>query len=144
MRHVTRLALVLVLLGITALFQVERVHSKPLAKSSCQVTRNCDYGPPYSVSCTSANGVCQSGPDNFGWVQCDSNPRTYCPPDPCAQNGVCNPACPSDPDCEQCAYPDCTSFDGVSCPTGKKTMCSYGPPCRNFTCNCFGGSWICP
>lgn len=127
MRHATRLALVLVLLGITALFQVESVQSKPLVKSSCTVTRNCDYGPPSSISCTSPNGTCSSGPESYGWVECDGS-RQYCPPP------------------QICQYPECTSFDGVSCPTGKKTTCSYWFPsgCRNYTCTCYGGQWLCP
>jgi hypothetical protein len=77
MRHVTRLALVLILLGITALFPTESVHSSIM---------------------------------------------------------------------EPCPYPECTSFDGVSCPKGAQTLCSYGTDssCRALNCNCVGGQWICP
>ncbi|MCP3057732.1 hypothetical protein LXT21_02960 [Myxococcus sp. K38C18041901] len=45
------------------------------AAVSCQVTQQCTGT---SVSCGSASGVCTSGADNGGWVQCDGT-RTYCP-----------------------------------------------------------------
>lgn len=144
MRHIARLLLVFVLLGTAALDQAASAGPKPLVKSSCSTTRNCDYGPPHSVSCT--GGVCQSGPDNYGWVQCDGNPRVYCP-SPCEANGFCNPAaCPTDPDCA-CPYPSCDSLDGVFCKSSQTTtMCSYGaaPNCQNLTCHCFSNRWICP
>ena len=127
MRHATRLALFLALLGLTAVFEVNDARSESI-ESSCTVTRNCDYGSP--ISCTSPSGFCSSGPFNYGWVECDGN-RQYCPPPP-----------PPPP----CSYPDCGSFDGVTCTTGKTTTCSYASPsgCRNFTCNCSNGFWICP
>jgi hypothetical protein len=45
------------------------------AAVSCQVTQQCANT---TVSCGSASGVCTSGADNGGWVQCDGM-RTYCP-----------------------------------------------------------------
>ncbi|MCP3162126.1 hypothetical protein LZ199_04395 [Myxococcus sp. QH3KD-4-1] len=47
------------------------------AELSCQVSRQCTTAP--AVSCSSANGVCSSGAENGGWVECDAA-RTYCPP----------------------------------------------------------------
>ncbi|HSG41166.1 MAG TPA: hypothetical protein VLE27_16120 [Thermoanaerobaculia bacterium] len=144
MRHVTRLALVLILVGLTAPFQLESAQPKPSVKSSCNVSRNCAYGPPSSVSCTSANGVCQSGPDNHGWVQCDGNPRIYCP-GPCAQNGVCySAACPTDPDCSACSLPSCSSLEGKACTTDKACSVSNGTSCLQATCRCFAGQLVCP
>ncbi|NTX38260.1 hypothetical protein HUA78_27815 [Myxococcus sp. CA033] len=45
------------------------------AELSCQVTQQCTNT---TVSCGSASGVCTSGVDNGGWVECDGT-RTYCP-----------------------------------------------------------------
>lgn len=56
----------------------------PVLKSSCTVSRTCDYPPPSSVSCTSPGGSCSSGADGYapyGYVMCDSV-KTYCPPPP--------------------------------------------------------------
>lgn len=143
MRHATRLALVLVLLGMTALFQAENARSESI-DSSCEVIRNCDYGPP--IECTSPGGSCSSGPENYGWVECDGN-REYCPP-PCTYvsgNGICE--CPEDPDCIVCSYPDCDALNGTACVTpGKRATCSVAGPsgCFNTWCNCDGSQWVCP
>ena len=61
----------------------EDVLSSSEALLSCDVFRDCAGGT--RVSCSSADGVCNSGPDSGGWVQCDANPRIYCPavPPPC-------------------------------------------------------------
>ncbi|MBZ4406819.1 hypothetical protein ACJ2CR_39645 [Myxococcus faecalis] len=45
------------------------------AAVSCQVTQQCTNT---AVSCSSASGICASGADNGGWVQCDGV-RTWCP-----------------------------------------------------------------
>lgn len=124
MRHATRLALVLVLLGMTALVPVENARSESI-ESSCTVTRNCENGPPYSISCTSASGTCSSGPENHGWVECDGS-RQYCPP--------------------PCSFPNCYFLNGEFCPTGTTTLCSYWSPsgCLNYKCFCSNGQWNCP
>ncbi|MBJ6764928.1 hypothetical protein JGU66_29540 [Myxococcaceae bacterium JPH2] len=44
---------------------------------SCDVFQDCANG--VRVTCSSASGVCTSGADNGGWVECDGA-RTYCPP----------------------------------------------------------------
>ncbi|RJS14739.1 hypothetical protein DRW03_34335 [Corallococcus sp. H22C18031201] len=44
---------------------------------SCDVTQACASG--VSVTCSSVSGVCTSGADSGGWVECDGA-RTYCPP----------------------------------------------------------------
>lgn len=136
MRHATRLALVLVLLGMTALFQAENARSESI-ESSCTVSRNCDYGSP--ISCTSPTGECHSGPESYGWVECDGS-RQYCPP--CTYtsgNGICE--CPEDPDC--CPYPDCNTLSG-SCKRSAQCSIPTSSGCRTFTCNCFEGELICP
>jgi hypothetical protein len=70
--------------------------AKPVLKTTCTVTRTCDYPPPSSVSCTSASGNCSSGADGYapyGYVQCDSI-KTYCPPPP-----SCTVSCGSSVQC---------------------------------------------
>lgn len=57
---------------------------QPILKSSCYVSRTCDYSPPSSVSCSSNVGNCSSGADGYapyGYVVCDSV-KTYCSPPP--------------------------------------------------------------
>ncbi|MFP2931571.1 hypothetical protein ACLESO_41580, partial [Pyxidicoccus sp. 3LG] len=53
------------------------------SRLACTVNRDCAGGTP--VNCSSADGACNSGPDNGGWVQCDANARIYCqqPPPAC-------------------------------------------------------------
>lgn len=125
MRDVTRVGLVLLLLGTMSLFSPEDARSETL-DGSCTVTRNCDYGPP--ISCSSPNGTCSSGPDNLGWVECDGN-RTYCP--------VCSIP-PKTPTCEQ--------VEGSSCGiTGATKSCRVGE-CGLSSCSCSGNPdwvWIC-
>lgn len=51
----------------------------------CTVSRDCEYAPPASVSCSGSVG-CSSGSDPVngwhGWVQCDSGPYLACSPPP--------------------------------------------------------------
>nr|AYM52983.1 hypothetical protein [Myxococcus fulvus] len=46
------------------------------ADLSCEVTQQCANGT--TRSCSSASGICTSGADNGGWVECDGS-RTTCP-----------------------------------------------------------------
>ncbi len=46
------------------------------AELSCQVSQQCANGT--SITCGSASGICTSGADNGGWVECNGS-RTYCP-----------------------------------------------------------------
>ncbi|MFY2556091.1 hypothetical protein ACN469_00450 [Corallococcus terminator] len=46
------------------------------AALACQVTQQCSNST--SVSCSSASGVCASGTESGGWVECDGV-RKYCP-----------------------------------------------------------------
>lgn len=46
------------------------------AALACQVTQQCSNGT--TVSCGSASGVCTSGTESGGWVECDGA-RKYCP-----------------------------------------------------------------
>lgn len=117
---IVRLAFALVLLAAVLGFPADGVVAESL-DGSCSVSRNCDYPPPTSISCSSSTGYCSSGPENYGWVECDGN-RTYCP-GPCEENGWCNPECPPegdgcDPDCETCVDPYCSDevcFDPSQC-----------------------------
>jgi hypothetical protein len=115
----TRLALVLVLLGITAVLEVNDARSESI-DSSCTVTRYCDYG--YTLSCTSPNGTCSSGPDNYGWVECDGY-RQYCQPTCTSGNGICE--CSGDSDCcvpQSWCYNDSNCGDGGIC-VSKRCLC---------------------
>jgi len=46
------------------------------AALACQVTQQCSNAT--TLSCSSASGVCTSGTESGGWVQCDGV-RKYCP-----------------------------------------------------------------
>ncbi|MFP2963317.1 hypothetical protein ACLEPN_37570 [Myxococcus sp. 1LA] len=54
------------------------------AELSCQVSQQCANGT--SITCGSASGICHSGTENGGWVECDGS-RTYCPT-PCTCDNV--------------------------------------------------------
>jgi hypothetical protein len=65
-----------------------RFAKKPIfLMGSCSVNRGCDYGFPTNIYCSSSAGNCSSGPDYFGWVECDGV-RSYCSP-PATCTGSC-------------------------------------------------------
>ncbi|MCP3098255.1 hypothetical protein LZ198_05105 [Myxococcus sp. K15C18031901] len=71
-----------VLLGVAACNAGDPAEVDPTLESSedslvCNVSQTCPSGTP--VTCSSASGVCNSGADNGGWVECDGV-RTFCPP----------------------------------------------------------------
>src|ERR1044072_244822 len=98
------------LASVTPLAPLES--AQPLAAlGPCTVTRNCNYPPPWSISCTSSGGVCASGPQNNGWVQCDNGPVQYCSP--------CPQACNIGPDCwDYCESQNPGVGFIASCPNG--------------------------
>ncbi|MCP3098254.1 hypothetical protein LZ198_05100 [Myxococcus sp. K15C18031901] len=72
-----------VLLGVVALaacnaggVEEGAVLESSEAELACNVSQQCANGT--SVSCTGAGGICISGTDSGGWVDCDGT-RTYCP-----------------------------------------------------------------
>ncbi|MCP3098252.1 hypothetical protein LZ198_05090 [Myxococcus sp. K15C18031901] len=73
-----------VLLGVVALaacnagsMEEDAALERSGAELTCGVSQQCANGS--TVSCGSASGVCTSGTDNGGWVECDGA-RTYCAP----------------------------------------------------------------
>ncbi|MBL0695922.1 hypothetical protein [Comamonas sp. JC664] len=45
------------------------------AELTCTVSQQCDSGA--TITCSSASGVCASGADGNGWVECNGS-RSYC------------------------------------------------------------------
>ncbi|NOK06315.1 MULTISPECIES: lipoprotein [Myxococcus] len=81
-RHWQRSVLAAVAVLVLSACNVGDEHEEPLqlgtseAELSCQVSQQCADGT--SITCGSASGICASGADNGGWVECNGS-RTYCP-----------------------------------------------------------------
>lgn len=80
----------------------------------CSVSRNCDYPPPSSISC-SGSSTCSSGTSGNGFVECDGSYQ-FCPPPPppepctgwCGSSVQCWDYCNQggiEPSMYQCIFP---------------------------------------
>lgn len=69
----------------TVVFQAATSARPYFQPGPCKVSRDCEYPPPASVSCSGTTG-CTSGGDPVhgwhGWVQCDNGPYLACSPPP--------------------------------------------------------------